>query len=143
MAPLLLANALASPGAAASEVEQCLARTLYWEARGGGHEGMSAVGAVVLNRVEHEEFPSDLCGVVRQGGETPPCQFSYWCDGRSDEPAPGAQWELAKQVAHLLVGTRPPDPTDGALFFHSDRIERPWILERERTVSVGGNVYYR
>ena len=66
------------------ESRHCVALTMYWEARGEGRKGMLAVGSVVLNRVDDDRFPDSACGVVYQGGETPPCQFSWWCDGRSD-----------------------------------------------------------
>ncbi|MGH6921343.1 MAG: cell wall hydrolase, partial [Geminicoccaceae bacterium] len=59
--------------------EHCLALAMYWEAQSEGPDGMLAVAAVVLNRVAHPEFPDTVCGVVRQGGESPPCQFSWWC----------------------------------------------------------------
>ncbi len=82
---------LAPPTAAATtepgrDAVLCLALALYWEAKAEGPEGMLAVASVVLNRVAHPEFPDTVCGVVKQGGETPPCQFSWWCDGASDRP---------------------------------------------------------
>lgn len=42
---------------------------------------MIGVGWVVLNRKKHAAFPDTIREVVRQGGEDPPCQFSFWCDG--------------------------------------------------------------
>lgn len=122
---------------------ECLARTLYWEAKNEGREGMIAVGWVVLNRQQHEKFPSGLCEVVYEGGETPPCQFSWWCDGESDRPREAGNWERALQVADLLLREPPPDPTDGALFFHSADIDVPWRVERARTAQIGNHIYYR
>ena len=66
--------------------QHCLALAMYWEARGEGEKGMYAVGSVVMNRVRDERYPAHACAVVKQGGEAPPCQFSWWCDGRSDRP---------------------------------------------------------
>src|SRR5512138_1998327 len=60
--------------AALDEQLHCLALAMYFEARTEGPEGMRAVGWVVLNRIAHDEFPATPCEVVRQGGETPPCQ---------------------------------------------------------------------
>ena len=134
-----------SADAAENDVAQrtCLAHTLYWEAKNEGREGMIAVGWVVLNRQNHEEFPSTLCGVVHQGGETPPCQFSWWCDGKSDRPREQDNWALAREVADLLLSESPPDPTDGALFFHSAGIDVPWRMKRTRTAKIGNHIYYR
>jgi N-acetylmuramoyl-L-alanine amidase len=121
----------------------CLAHTVYWEAKSEGREGMIAVGWVVLNRQNHEEFPPTLCGVVYEGGETPPCQFSWWCDGKSDQPREPENWALAREVADLLLTEPPPDPTNGALFFHSADIDVPWRVNRTRTAMIGNHIYYR
>ena len=45
-----------------------LARIISAEARGEPYTGQVAVGAVVLNRVEHPSFPSTISGVVYQSG---------------------------------------------------------------------------
>jgi N-acetylmuramoyl-L-alanine amidase len=122
---------------------QCLALALYWEAKSEGRDGMLAVASVVLNRVAHPEFPSTVCAVVKQGGERPSCQFSWWCDGRSDTPTEAGPWALAQELAVELLNDPPEDPTGGALFFHSAGIEAPWREERARTVQLGRHVFYR
>jgi len=96
-----------------------LGLAMYWEARGEGYRGMLAVGSVVLNRVGSKGFPDDVCGVVFDGGENPPCQFSWWCDGKSDRP------------------------TNGALFFHSKSVRSAWDQKRNRTTRIGNHIFYR
>lgn len=146
---LLGAGAAALLGGGASVMaidrteETCLALALYWEAKSEGREGMLAVGSVVLNRVEHPEFPGTVCAVIHEGGETPPCQFAFWCDGKGDKPEERETWRLARQVARQILAERPDDPTGGALFFHATDIDVPWRVERERTAEIGGHVYYR
>jgi N-acetylmuramoyl-L-alanine amidase len=136
-----------APGAGAEELSEearCLALSMYWEAKDEGRAGMLAVGAVVLNRVRHEEFPDTPCEVVRQGGEAPPCQFSWWCDGASDQPQEQEAWSLARELAVGMLKDPPEDPTEGALFFHGAGVEAPWRgEERVRTVQIGGHVFYR
>lgn len=122
---------------------RCLALSMYWEARSEGPRGMTAVGWVVLNRMRSADFPDTACGVVYQGGEQPPCQFSWWCDGKSDRPRHKASWAAALELAATLLGDPPPDPTRGALFFHSASIDVPWRRKRERTARILGHVYYR
>ena len=119
----------------------CLALALYWEARGEGEIGMRAVGSLVLNRVEDERFPSTVCRVVKQGGETPPCQFSWWCDGKSDRPRSASQWSVAQGLADKLLAGRAKDPTRGALFFHNTAVDPKWPYKR--TVRIGNHVFYR
>jgi N-acetylmuramoyl-L-alanine amidase len=125
----------------ATQAQHCVALAMYWEARGEGQRGMLAVGSVVLNRVEDDRFPSSVCGVVYQGGESPPCQFSWWCDGKSDRPTHGELWASSLSIADELLTARPSDPTHGALFFHNTSIRSPW--RRERTAHIGNHVFYR
>ena len=122
---------------------QCLALTMYFEARAEGAEGMSAVAAVVLNRVRHPAFPRTICGVVHQGGESAGCQFSYWCDGKSDVPTNGEAWAEAKDLAEEILSASVNDPTEGALFFHAKFIATPWVAKRTRTVQIGRHIFYR
>lgn len=121
----------------------CLALALYFEARTEGVEGMEAVASVVMNRVRHPEFPNDVCGVVTDGGEQPPCQFSWWCDGRSDRPAEAEAWRLARAVAGGVLEDGLRDRTGGALFFHTADMKTPWRRPRQRTARIGSHVFYR
>lgn len=119
----------------------CIAQAMYWEARGEGRRGMIAVGWTVLNRVRSARFPATPCRVVHQGGQRPPCQFSYWCDGRSDRPRDLRSWRLALIIAAQLLYDPPPDPTRGALYFHNRSVRTPY--HRVRTVRIGRHVFYR
>jgi spore germination cell wall hydrolase CwlJ-like protein len=74
----------------------CLARTIYWEAKGADAEGMAAVANVVLNRLGHDGFPDTICGVVKQGVESKACQFSWWCDGRPDQVEEAQRYGIAQ-----------------------------------------------
>jgi len=132
-----------SPDTALEKEQRCLALAMYFEARSEGPEGMRAVGSVVLNRVESDQFPPTPCEVVHEGGETPPCQFSWWCDGKSDIPRDEEQWQAALAIAVAMLEDRGEDPTHGALFFHSAQIPVPWRVERTRTTQILGHVYYR
>jgi spore germination cell wall hydrolase CwlJ-like protein len=104
---------------------------------------MIAVGWVALNRLKDSEFPDRVCAVVRQGGENPPCQFSYWCDGEPEIPRNDKLWDLAKSLAGQMLTNPPTDPTGGALYFHAVNVSRPWKARRERTARIGNHVFYR
>jgi spore germination cell wall hydrolase CwlJ-like protein len=115
----------------------CLAEAVYFEARGTGLTGESAVAHVVVNRARSPKFPRSICGVVGDG-----CQFSYRCDGRADVLAePGARARAFKVAETVLSGA--PDITQGALFFHSARAAPGWFDSRPRVGTFGGNVFYR
>src|SRR5438093_4776081 len=89
VAGVTLAALLAEPimSRAASDADDgqeidCLALTIYHEARGESERGKLAVGHVVMNRTRSALFPASVCDVVRQGGQQRDrCQFSWWCDG--------------------------------------------------------------
>src|SRR5262249_162042 len=87
---------------AANAEQQCLAMALYWEARGEGTLGMTAVGWTVLNRMHSGQFPTTACGVVHQGGQQWPCEFEFWCDGRNDKPREADSWQQAMTLAAQL-----------------------------------------
>lgn len=124
------------------EQRECLAKAVYFEARGEPEEAQAAVAAVVLNRVEDPQFPDTPCAVVRQGGETPPCQFSWWCDGRSDEPRDQESWKRALRIADLVGSGTVEDPTGGALYFHHTRVSPSWSTAFEQVAEIGAHIYY-
>jgi spore germination cell wall hydrolase CwlJ-like protein len=122
---------------AASHDLACLAEAIYFEARGTGQTGETAVAHVVVNRAESAQFPDSVCGVVADG-----CQFSYRCDGRSDALADPNARARAYRVAEAVLGGAP-DFTRGALFFHSAQVAPGWFGTRPRVGTFGGNVFYR
>ena len=75
------------------EAIMCLALNTYHEAKNQSFVGQVAVAQVVMNRVEDDRYPNNVCDVVKQGltykwKPTLPiknrCQFSWYCDGKSD-----------------------------------------------------------
>ena len=136
------ARAVAVADPKSAESLHCLALNVYHEARSEPLEGQLAVAAVTLNRVASESFPDSVCRVVKQGGERRNrCQFSWWCDGKSDEPTNQAEWSEVNDLANNFLARRPQDPTDGALFYHATSIQRPW--GRHLTAQIGNHIFYR
>jgi N-acetylmuramoyl-L-alanine amidase len=115
----------------------CLAEAVYFEARGTGVSGESAVAHVVVNRARSPKFPGSVCGVVGDG-----CQFSYRCDGRPDVLADPRDRARAFTVAETVLSGAP-DITRGALFFHAATVAPGWFDTRPRIGRIGGNVFYR
>ena len=120
----------------------CLARTIYFEAGGQSAEEMAAVGHVVINRVGGSAFPDDVCAVIREGGESAPCQFSWWCDGRSDVPIDRAEYDRAVGVARDVLEGRVEDPTNGANMFHNRGASPNWAKVAERRGQIGDQLFY-
>jgi spore germination cell wall hydrolase CwlJ-like protein len=121
----------------------CLSRTIYWEARGEGAAGMEVIANVVMNRLGHEGFSNTICEVVMQGSEQGACQFSWWCDGRSDDAKDEKSYTSAKEIARKALNLQLTDRTDGALYFHQRKADPSWSTEYIKTVEVGEFVFYK
>jgi spore germination cell wall hydrolase CwlJ-like protein len=121
----------------------CLARSIYWEARGEGDAGMGAIANVIMNRVGQEGFPNTICGVVKQGHEQGTCQFSWWCDGRSDDATEEESYSQAKEIARKALNRQLKDRTGGALYFHNRELAPNWSRGYIRTVEIGELVFFK
>ncbi|GLO57875.1 hypothetical protein PPUJ20066_39110 [Pseudomonas putida] len=121
----------------------CLARTIYWEAKGANEKDMTAVASVVLNRLGHDGFPDTICGVVKQGVETKACQFSWWCDGRSDQVEEAQRYDIAKEIARKALNQQLKDPTDGALYFHDRNVNPDWAKAYRKTAETTHFLFYK
>jgi len=121
----------------------CLARTIYWEAKNEGAAGMGAVASVVMNRLGHKGFPNTVCGVVRQGHEDGACQFSWWCDGHSDDAEEEKHYMVAKEIARKALNRQLPDRTAGAMYFHQQKVTPAWSAEYIKTIQVGEHIFYK
>ena len=141
----------------AEEHVQCLAVNIYHEARDQGTAGKLAVSAVVLNRVNDKRFPNTVCEVVLQAhmkkswktGLPIPirkkCQFSWYCDGKSDEVKDEKSYQKILDFARLIMhnGIKFVDITDGATHYHADYVKPSWAKTKTRTTEIGDHIFYR
>ncbi len=111
-----------------------LARIIYAEARGEPYNGQVAVGAVILNRVEHPDFPDTIDGVIYQDG-----QFTSVTNGQFNL-TPGIDAYNAAQDAINGI-----DPSNDALYFYNPKKARTlwWLETREKTAVIGEHVFAR
>jgi spore germination cell wall hydrolase CwlJ-like protein len=125
---------------------ECLAINIYKEAGNESFEGKVAVAQVTLNRVDHPQFPKEVCGVVYQKNvimEKVVCQFSWYCDAvHKSRPVNkevyAESYAVAKKV--LLEGFRL-DSLKDALYYHADYVNPRW--PHERITKVGRHIFYR
>lgn len=104
-----------------------LAKVISAEARGEPYAGQVAVGAVILNRVEHPSFPSTLAGVIYQPGA-----FSCMADGQIDQPVA----ESARRAAQEALNGS--DPSGGAIYyFNPSTATSGWIWSRPLLKVIG------
>ncbi len=144
----LLAGPMASLAASADADDGqeigCLALTIYHEARGESERGKLAVGHVVMNRTRSVLFPANVCNVVRQGGQRHyRCQFSWWCDGRSDRPNDQAALRESLRLAEEIYYGCTRDPTAGALWYHSTAVKPSWSKSFGVGKRIDRHVFYR
>lgn len=90
----------------------CLAKVIYHEARGEPEEGQVAVAWVVMNRLNSQRFSNTICGVVYQKSQFSWTAFKYKIRDRN-------AYELAENLARLVLYEAIPDPTNGAIYFDS------------------------
>lgn len=147
----------------------CLAKNIYHEARGESRKGQIAVAHVTLNRVHSSKFPNTICGVVHQAvyskwwleakGKKVPvrnkCQFSWYCDGKSDEIqltnsdgipiVPNVRsWAQSQEIALYTMLGEIPDNTNGATFYYNPHLADPhWKTAFQKTVMVGNHKFMR
>ena len=135
----------------------CLAKNAYFEARNQSVLSQIAVSQVVMNRVQHDDFPNTVCGVVYEAQlskwykeklnkEVPlkdRCQFSWYCDGKADIIRDQDAYELALAVAHqVLSGYDMVDVTKGALWYHATYVKPYWAKEKLYTVKHEDHIFY-
>ena len=135
-----------------SEQHQCLSLNLYHEARGDSRLGQRAVGFVTLNRVYDNRYPSTICDVVYQahldGNGNPrrnQCQFSWYCDGKSDTPRDLVMWDEIQSLAHEIIaqyGTVE-DFTESAVMYHASYVNPYWASSYDRTVRIDTHIFYK
>ena len=111
--------------------EALLARVISAEAKGESYTGQVAVGAVVLNRVEHPSFPKTVAGVVYQPGA-----FSSVGDGQINNPVSETSKKAAKDA---LNGW---DPSGGAIYFYNPKKSTSkWIFSRPTITTIGNHIF--
>lgn len=123
-------SASSNPTYGASDVN-LLARVISGEARGESYEGQVAVGAVVLNRIEHSSFPDTMAGVIYQPGA-----FSCLNDSNWNKPVAAS----AKKAAQDAINGW--DPSGGAIYYYNPaKTSNKWMLSRPVIKTIGGHVF--
>lgn len=103
-----LTSASSSDSAYTSSDVRLLAKLIAAEARGESYKGQVAVGAVVLNRVEHASFPDSISGVIYQKGAFSCVNDSNWNVSPTSESL--------KAARDCINGW---DPSGGAIYYYN------------------------
>ena len=150
------------------EQAMCMALNIYYESRSDNLAGQYAVADVVLNRVHDDRYPNTICEVITQGPvkeswktkqdpdlpeedrEYNPirhlCQFSWYCDGKSDNPADETGWAQAQYVAGAIIySDKYRGITEGATHYHATYVKPRWARDRgmNHIGRIGAHIFYR
>lgn len=149
--------------------QYCMALNIYREANNQSYNGMIAVGRVVMNRVQDSRWPSTPCDVIYEGPvreswktrKNPSlaeservyhprrnrCQFSWYCDGKKDEP-PNTEnniaWKIANTISYeILAFDKWNGLVEGANHYHADYVKPDWRKQMQLVGRIDDHIFYR
>jgi spore germination cell wall hydrolase CwlJ-like protein len=138
-------SATAAPSRFSDQDKDALARMIYGEASGEGDQGMTAAGAVAMNRLNKGYGGAKtLADVVNQ-----PHQFEAMnrADVRNLQPANPA-YQKAQMIASALMDGQAQDPTGGAMNFINPDLQsklgrpQPAWAPAGQGQRIGNHVFY-
>lgn len=135
---------------------ECMATTLYAEARGEGEKGMVAVGYVILNRTKDGRFPTTVCDVVKQktviknrktAKSEVHCQFSFFtsassCQRSAIKVHDQAAYQRAVELAKAVLYGDAINPINNCLYFHNVHVRSPKPVLHATRVRIGLHYFY-
>jgi len=125
----------------------CLARNVYYEARGEPEKGKRAVAKVTLNRVKSSRFPNNICDAVyEQRWDKRRRRYVgafAWTEFDSVPSPKSKQWRKAWEAAETVYQNPESVQLKGALFYHATRIKPRWAKQKKRIKKIGRHIFYR
>jgi len=124
----------------------CLARNVYFEARGESLAGQRAVAEVTMNRVASERFPNTVCQVVYEkrwdSRRNRYVGAFSWTELEAKSKPSGMAWERALAAAEAVYDGQEAHTVQGALFYHADKIRPRWARSKNRIAKIGRHIFY-
>lgn len=106
------AETAAASASVSTDDTTLLAALIYCEAGNQSYDGMVAVGAVVMNRVNSSSFPNTISEVIYQSGQFSPASSGALATALAN----GVPSTCYTAAAAAIAGE---DPTGGALYFNT------------------------
>ena len=109
-----------------------------------------AVGTVILNRVKNKRFPNTICKVIHQGvywQDNPVrdmCQFSYWCDGRTEKYKDIKALSRILRLAKIILSGIIVKTLDRATHYHASYVSPGWANDKQFKfiTQIGKHIFY-
>ena len=130
----LVSQVVDLPAAPLSAEAKCLAKAVFFEARGEPLEGQLAVAQVIINRVASGHYADSVCGVVDQPG-----QFTF---ARRSVNTVSPDYRIAQAIAVIAQAQRWLQVAPRAMSFHATRVNVAWG-NMQRVSRIGNHVFYR
>lgn len=128
-----LSSSGGSSGGYSNSDVNLLAKLIAAEARGESYTGQVAVGAVVLNRVEHASFPDSIAGVIYQRGAFSCVNDSNWYVSPDSTSL--------KAARDCINGW---DPSGGAIYYYNPaKTSNSFMFSRPVITTIGNHVFCR
>jgi spore germination cell wall hydrolase CwlJ-like protein len=143
---------------------ECMRLNLYYEAGNQkAEDAYAAVGYTVINRTKTKGYPSSICGVVKEKRRNPKtgrivCQYSWYCDGKSDVPklmvknakgklvpnvAEQKAWARAGEIAKQVLRNEVDNPIGRATMYHANYVKPGWKFNELRHVkTIESHIFY-
>jgi N-acetylmuramoyl-L-alanine amidase len=131
---------------------RCLVLNSYYEARNQDEEAIMGVVMVTLNRLKDRRYPNNVCDVIKQSKTDyrgriilNQCQFSWYCDGKSDNPKDSVAYMRVQDITEraLLLWNSNKDITHGATHYHANYVDPDWSYSLNKVTSIGDHVFYK
>ncbi len=144
-------SAAAADSKPLSDELSCLARAIYFEARGEPEAGQMAVGRVIINRAASGHYPATVCGVVFQNVHRRlRCQFTFACDGKPDVIRDTDSWGAILYRASVLLATERECTPRTASFgpiavsthYHASYANPRWSKSLRKTGVIGRHIFF-
>ncbi len=140
----------------------CMRLNMYYEVRNQkSDEAYAAVGYTVMNRVAQKN--SSICGIVKKKGRSKTtgkivCQFSWYCDGKSDVPklmvrtktgkmvpnlSEQEAWNRAGRLAEAVMRNEVDNPIGRATMYHATYVSPKWDFKKLNKVArIETHIFY-
>ena len=110
---------------------------IYHEARGEPIQGQIAVGNVVINRIDHPNYPNTVCDVVYERK-----QFSWYSDGKSDTVHNMLAFKEAAEISLMLLAGYINDNTDGATHYYNPyKVTPKWASVYDYQIQYANHIF--
>lgn len=132
----LITKPLVKQATASAEDIRCLAKNIYYEARGEPFSGQVAVAQVTVNRLNNGSFGNTICEVVYAKD-----QFS-WTNNKKRKVSDNKAWLDSIELASAVLNNTVLLPELKALYFHATHVKPKWAKHKEKITTIGKHIFY-